>query len=176
MRITISSSSSEIIDDLYKEESKKAIEYLANNGYDLNWGSGSISIMGLCYEGFKNSNRKIFGYTTNKYKDDIDNLPAATHKIYDDTFDLKKYIYNDADILLCLPGGTGTISEFFSYIEESRSNDNFKKVVLYNINGHFNKTIELIDDLVERNFNSKSIYDYFIVVNNYDEFVDLFSK
>ena len=89
MRVTISSSSNESIDDIYKVESLKLIEYLAQKGCDLNWGSGSISIMGLCYDGFSKYNRNIYGYTTKKYQDDIENLPKAKHTVYDDTFDLK---------------------------------------------------------------------------------------
>ena len=174
MRVTISSSSNESIDDIYKVESLKLIEYLAQKGCDLNWGSGSISIMGLCYDGFSKYNRNIYGYTTKKYQDDIENLPNAKHTVYDDTFDLKKYIYNDADLIICLPGGTGTVSEFFAYLEESRSNDNPKDIILYNVNHQFDSTIALIDYLVSNKFNSSSIYNYFKVVNSFEEFTEYF--
>ncbi len=170
MRVTISSSSSEIIDDKYKESAIKVCDYLAENGWDLNWGSGSISIMGICYDEFNKYNRKIYGYTSSKYADDIENLPNATHKIFDTTFDLKKNIFTDADLVLLLPGGTGTISEFFAYLEEVRSNDINKDLVLYNEDHHFDSTIALIDDLVKRDFNRNNIYDYFKVVNSFDEF------
>ena len=145
MRVTISSSSSEIIDDKYKESAIKVCDYLAENGWDLNWGSGSISIMGICYDEFNKYNRKMYGYTSSKYADDIDNLPNATHKIFDTTFDLKKNIFTDADLVLLLPGGTGTISEFFAYLEEVRSNDVNKDLVIYNENHHFDSTIALIE-------------------------------
>ena len=131
MKVTISSSSSEIIDDKYIESAIKVCDYLAENGWDLNWGSGSISIMGICYDEFNKYNRKMYGYTSSKYADDIENLPNATHKIFDTTFDLKKNIFADADLVLLLPGGTGTISEFFAYLEEVRSNDINKSLVLY---------------------------------------------
>ena len=170
MRVTISSSSSEIIDDKYKESAIKVCDYLAENGWNLNWGSGSISIMGICYDEFNKYNRKMYGYTSSKYADDIDNLPNATHKIFDTTFDLKKNIFTDADLVLLLPGGTGTISEFFAYLEEVRSNDVNKDLVIYNENHHFDSTIALIDDLVKRDFNRNNIYDYFKVVNSFDEF------
>lgn len=176
MKVTVSSSSSEVIDEMYKEESRKVLKYLAENECDLNWGSGSISIMGICYEEFSSKNRNIYGFTTKKYADDINNLPNATHTVYDDTLDLKKEIYNNGDLILCLPGGTGTVSEFFSYLEESRSNDNPREIVLYNINNHFDSTIKLIDDLVKRNFNSASIYDYFKVINTFEEFKEFFEN
>ena len=123
MRVTISSSSNDLIDEKYKSSAKKVLDFLTSKNCELNWGSGSSSIMGLCYDAFAEKNLKINGYTTKKYADDIANLPKAAHVIYDDTFDLKKNIFTDADLIICFPGGTGTISEFFAYLEEVRSND-----------------------------------------------------
>ena len=176
MKVTISSSSSETIDNTYKESAIKVCDYLAENGFDLNWGSGSLSLMGICYNEFAKYNRKMYGYTSSKYADDIDNLPKATHKIYNTTFDLKKNIFSDADLLLMLPGGTGTISEFFAYLEEIRSNDITTPMVVYNENHHFDSTLALIDDLIKRNFNRENIYDYFKIANSFDEFKTILSE
>ena len=176
MRVTISSSSNESIDDKYKESARKVCEFLASQGCDLNWGSGSISIMGICYQEFNKQNRNIYGYTSPKYADDIENLPQAKHKIFDTTFDLKKNIFGDADFVVLLPGGTGTISEFFAYLEEVRSNDINKTLVLYNEDHHFDSTIALIEDLIKRHFNSDTIFNYFKVANSIAEFIDIFNE
>ena len=174
MRITISSTISDNIDKEYIEESKKLLEFLASNGCDLNWGSGSTGIMGACYDVFDKYNRKIYGYVTPKYFYEIDNLPNADHKKYDDTLALKREFFKDADLYINLPGGVGTISEFFSFLEEKRSNDDPTPIVLYNINNHFGKTMELIDDLVERKFNSTNIYNDFKLINSLEEFKEYF--
>ena len=176
MRVTISSSSNDAIDEKYRISARRITDYLADKGCELNWGSGSSSIMGVCYDSFSDSNCQIHGYTTRKYQDDINNLPNAEHTVYDDTFDLKKNIFNDADLIICFAGGTGTISEFFAYLEEIRSNDNPKKLVIYDENNHFTSTLNLIDDLVKRKFNSSSIYDYFKVIKSYKEFVEYFEN
>ncbi|MBQ8659442.1 MAG: LOG family protein [Bacilli bacterium] len=176
MRVTISSSSNDSIDVKYKESAIKVCDYLAENEWDLNWGSGSISIMGICYDEFSKYNRNIYGYTSPKYADDIENLPNAKHEIYDTTFDLKKHIFIDADMLLMLPGGTGTISEFFAYLEEIRSNDVNIPLVIYNEDHLFDSTLALIDDLITKNFNRSNIYDYFKVANSFEEFKAIVDK
>ena len=173
MRVTISSSSSEIIDDKYKESAIKVCDYLAENGWDLNWGSGSISIMGICYDEFNKYNRKMYGYTSSKYADDIERLPDATHTVYQDTFDLKKNIFNDADLVLILPGGTGSISEFFAYLEEIRSNDKNTKLVVYNVDHQYDCIKVLIDSLIKEGFNKTTIYDYYEVANNLEELKEI---
>lgn len=176
MRVTISSSQNDYIDEKYKRSAVELTTFLAKNGCDLNWGSGERSIMGICYEIFAKYERNIYGYTSPKYIDELKNLPKATHNIYDDTFDLKKNIFKDADLIICLPGGTGTVSEFFSYLEEIRSNDINKQLVLYNDNHHFDSTIALVEDLIKRNFNNTKIKDYYVVINSLDEFIDYFNK
>ena len=169
MKIAISSSSNDLIDDKYKEIARKVSKYLAEQGHDLVWGSGSHSIMGICYDEFARVGRHIYGFTTDKYASDIENLPLATHKIEKDTFDLKKSMFENADVILFLAGGTGTVSEFFTDLEEVRSNDKNKILVAYNEDHSFDMMKILIDDLVSKNFNSKSIYDYFKIVNGIDE-------
>ena len=176
MRITISSSSSTSIDEKYFDESRKVLEYLATNECDLNWGSADYSIMGLCYEVFSKYDRKIYGYTSEKYASDIERLPKATHTVYEDTFDLKKNIFTDADLVLILPGGTGSVSEFFAYLEEIRSNDKTTKLVLYNVDHQYDKIIDLINDMIDKGFNKQTIYDYFKIVNNFDEFKTYFEE
>lgn len=175
MRVTISCAASEKIDSIYLTESEKLLDYLAKNGCDLNWGSGSISIMGLCYDVFNKYHRKIYGYTTPKYFDDLKNLPNAIHTKFKDTLELKRSFFLDADLYICLPGGLGSISEFLSFLEEARSNDNPTPIVLYNINHHFDKTIEMLQDLEKRNFNGSSLFNYFKVINSLEEFTEFFN-
>ena len=177
MKVTINSSASqEDIKKIYLDESRKVISYLADQGYELNWGSGKFCIMGICYDEFSKRGIKINGYTTKKYVFELEDLPKAEHKILDDTFELKKALFNEADVVIYLPGGTGTVSEFFCNLEEVRSNDKNQKLVIYNIDGWFNNFLEGIKFLVDEKLNTPSTYDSYYVVNTYEEFVDLFEK
>lgn len=177
MKITISSSSCEDIDNSYIEKSRILLNYLVNNlDVELLWGACSTSIMGLCYQIFKDNNKKIYGYTTKKYINDLDNLTYATHKIFDNTYDLKKNLFYDADIIICLPGGLGTISEFFSFLEEIRSNDVNKLLIIYDIDKHFSKTISLLDELIKHNFTSINVYNYFKIVDNIDDLSNILKE
>lgn len=170
MRVTICSSSSDLINKQYLECANEVCTFLAAHNYDLNWGDASSSMMGACYHIFAQKNRNIFGYTTKKYKNDIKNMPFAKHKIFDTTFDMKKELFNAADLIVILPGGIGTISEFFSYLEEVRSNDVSKNIILYNYNGHYDLIVKLLDDLVLNCFNDKNICNLIKVVNNIEDF------
>lgn len=176
MRVTIGSSSNENIDESYKENASEIINYLASQNCDLNWGCGSTSIMGICYQVFSKYKRKLYGFTTAKYVDDLKNLKFATNIVCDNTLDLKKNLFYQTDMIIMLPGGTGTISEFFAFLEEIRSNEKNIPLILYNKDSHFDTTLALLDDLIKRKFNENSIYNYFVVVNNLDEFKKVFEQ
>ena len=176
MKVAITSSSSDNINNIYKEESKKVISFLASEKLDLVWGCGSNGIMGICYEEFKNANLNIYGYTTPKYADMLEELNYAQNMICEDTFVLKKRMFDDSDLIVCLPGGLGTISEFFSYLEEIRSNNPNKLLILYNLNGEYNYILELINNIIKENFIGSEVNNYFKVVNNYAEFVDVYNN
>ena len=174
MKVTISSSSRDNIDEAYKEESRKIISYLADECCELNWGSGKFGIMGICYDEFEKRGNKINGYTTQKYAFELSDLPNAEHEIFPDTFELKKNLFNDSEFIVCLPGGTGTVSEFFSYLEEIRSNDKNQILVICNFNGWFDKVQMSIEYFVANRFNDESIFNYYKIINSVDEFIEYF--
>ena len=176
MKILISSSSNENIDEKYKESAHKVTEFLAKEGNTLVWGSGNRSIMGICYEEFDKHNCEMLGFTNPKYVDELEFLPNAKHSVLEDTFVLKREMFNTADMVLVLPGGTGTVSELFTYLEEIRSNDKEKPLVVFDEYDHYKKTIELIEDLIVRKFNNNSIYDYLHVAHNLEEFKTLYNR
>lgn len=176
MKILISSSQNENIDEKYKESARNLCSFLADDKNTLVWGSGCRSIMGIAYDEFAKKDCKILGFTNPKYVDEIELLPKAKHVVLDDTFELKKVLFTEADLIVVLPGGTGTISELFTYIEEMRSNDVEKNLIIYDEYGHFKKTVELIEDLIIRKFNSNSIWDYLHIAHNMDEFKTIYDK
>ena len=165
MKVTIGLSSGEEMENIYREESQKVINYLIQKGYSICWGVTSKLIRGIDQEQLM-----INGYTTNKYYNELDKTIKGKFELCDNTFNVKNKLFAESDLVLFLPGGIGTISELFSFIEECRSNDIKKKIVIYNIENHFDSTINLIKDLVARKFIFEDIFNYFIIVDNFNDF------
>lgn len=124
MKVLIISSSRPAIDPYYLSIARHIAKFLASNECDLILGGASLSMMGICYQEFIKNERNVYAYTTPRYIEDLKNLPQAEHIIEDTTFDLKKNMFLNSDLVVCLPGGTGTFSELLAYIEEKRSNNN----------------------------------------------------
>lgn len=172
MKILILSSSREEINPYYKSIARSIAQYLAPLG-DLIYGAASSSMMGICYDEFVKHNKTIYAYTTPKYIDDLDNLLKAEHFICRDTFEMKQKMFENADLIICLPGGPGTISELTSYIEEKRSNDVDKPIIIYDESNYFKYFYEMYDNFTKQKFASKDIFDMYEVAHNKIEFENL---
>ena len=174
MDVLIISSSRNEIDDYYKSIARHLSNYLARNDCNLIFGGASSSMMGICYEEFSKLNKKIYAYTTLKYADDLKKLPNSKHIICETTFDLKKQMFENCDLILCLSGGLGTISELLSYIEEKRSNNSDKPIIVYDENNYYKQLFSVINETITNNFSDNSIYNMFDIATKKEEFEDLF--
>ena len=75
----------------------------------------------------------------------------------------------NSDFVVILPGGLGTLDEFFEILTWKQLGLHEKKIIIININGFWDKLIELLDDLVKSEFADLSIKNYFYVVKSADE-------
>lgn len=170
-RVFIGCSSKENIDIEYFDLAEKISNLLIENGYDLSFGSSSSGMMGRCYQQFNNHNKKVFSHTVSKYIDDLKNINSEKEYIHNNTFIRTENLYKDADIIVFLPGGTGTISEIFSVLEENRTAFSPKKVILFNYDHFYDELLSLIKHCIINGFNDENILNYINVVNNYEEFL-----
>lgn len=167
MNILICASSREEINKEYLLEAEKVGKELAKLNLQLIFGAASTGMMGKIEKQFTS----ISSYTVKKYIEDLKNIPSSKEYILDTTMDRTKEMYNQADVILLLPGGTGTLAELFSILEENRSIDSPKPFIIYNYNGYFDKVLELINNCISNNFNSPEIYNNFEILNNLDEII-----
>ncbi len=169
MNVAILSSTSEMIDPYYLSITRSIAHYLASNELDLVYGGGASSMMEICYQEFASYNRTIYSFTTEKYIDLIPKLPKAKHYIKETTFDMKKGIFENADLIVALPGGIGTISEIFAFVEENRSNDKEIPIIIYDENNDYQYLFQQLNVLKEKGFIS-NFSDWLMISHNQDEF------
>lgn len=172
MNVAILTSSSNKIDAYYLSIARSIANYLASSGFDLVFGGCSTSMMGICYHEFADQGRNIYSFTTQKYTDDIINLEHAKHYIRETTFDLKKSLFENSDLIVALPGGIGTLSEILSFIEENRSNDKKVPIEIYDEDGYYQKLFEMLEVMQENKFLNSNITDFINISHNKEEFLE----
>ncbi len=160
-------SSSRVQDEKYLNLSKQVATFFVKRGDELLCGGINNSMMKKIFDIFAEGQRPTTCVTLECYQE---NLERVTNKILvDSTFDRTKTLYQMADILLFLPGGSGSLAEIFASLEEHRTIFSQKKLILYNYDGFYDATISILKKLIELNFNDNNIKEHIIVVNTMEE-------
>lgn len=161
MKVWIASSS-RVENNKYLTIAKNVASVFCECGYDLVCGGIASSMMQEVYNEFKRHDKEVSCVTLKCYNEKFDDIEP----IYvDSTFDRLKTLYNLADVLVFLPGGTGSLSELFSSLEEYRTINSNKRIILYNEDGFYDSLISSLDSLIELGFNDKSILNKLEIVN-----------
>lgn len=169
MNVAILSSSSKEIDNYYLSIARSVAGSLADTNFDLVFGGCSASMMGVCYQEFASKGRNIYSFTTEKYANDIIKLPLAKHYIRQTTFDLKKSIFENSDLIVALAGGIGTLSEVLAFVEENRSNDKNVPIIIYDENNYYKFLLEELGLMQNEYFLNEDISKWLTIIHNYDE-------
>lgn len=82
-----------------------------------------------------------------------------SYQICNSSFERLNEIWKQADVLLILPGGTGTLGEIFFFLEENRMNLEKKHLILFNDQDYYDEIITFIEKLKQLNFVNEAILD-----------------
>ena len=168
MKVFIGCSSHIDIDNKYIEDAKYISNRLSNK-YDLVIGGiMDNGMIGTIYNEFINNNRKVYLYTLKLYEEDISKYKVEC-KYLDNTFERTKSLYDESDKILILPGGSGTIGELFSILEDYRTIESNKEIIIYNQDNYYSDILSLLMKSIKHNFNDITIMDKLKVFNDKDD-------
>ena len=158
MNLFIGCSSRDEISNNYKKECAKYLEKIFSENNNLVFGADNSGIMGISYETAKKHNRKVIGITPKAFKDASNGLECDdlifTNNISDRTYK----VIEISDALIFLPGGIGSIYEFFSSLEFIRSNEFNKPIVIYNCNHYYDDILNMLDKIYKEKFADNKLY------------------
>ena len=76
----------------------------------------------------------------------------------------KKVMFMNADAVIVLPGGAGSLDEFFEVLTWRQLGLHAKPILLLNIEGYWDPLVALIDHIIAEGFADADIRDYVTVV------------
>ena len=176
MNLFIGCSCEEKINKNIIKKSKELIKEIASiDNIDLVYSNCIDGLGGVCYEEFRKNNKKIIGVQVDKFRELQDQAYSDKEIIVKNGIDRFKNIYDNSDLCLILPGGLGTISEIFNFIEEYRLNKK-KKIIIYNLNNYYNDLIQFMYKVYENGFASMVPSDYLNIETSRDEVIKLIKE
>ena len=173
-KICIFCGSSMGFDPIYRQKSAELGRAMVERRCELLYGGGSVGLMKIIADVMLENHCKVIGTITNHLMDmevgynDIDELIVV-----DSMAERKKILEDMADGFIAMPGGLGTMDEFFEAFVLSQLRVFDKPVALYNVNGYYDDIIRFIKRAADEGFVRKEHADNLIVSDNPEELLDL---
>lgn len=95
--------------------------------------------------------------------------PTNQVLICETSFERMKCIYDMADAFLFLPGGTGTLGEIITFLEENRMKQEKKKLIILNYEHFFDDIVSFIQKIKKEQFSNEEILEGLIFIDKMEE-------
>lgn len=153
MRIAVYCSSSEQIDSKYNEQAFELGAEIASRGWDLVTGGGQFSSMGAVSKGARSKGGHTIGVIPQRLVD-IEYADHGSDELHIvDSMRTRKGMMEDlSDAFITLPGGAGTLEEFFEIWVGRYLAFHDKPVVILDSFGIYKPLKELVTHLSQEKF------------------------
>lgn len=152
-RIAVYCGASKGNNPVYMEEAYRLGQYMAEQGYELVFGAGSVGIMGAIQDGVLDHGGKVTGVMPRMLDEkEITSQKVSELILVDSMHERKNKMTELADAFIMAPGGAGSLEEFFEMYSWSQIGIHQKPIAVFNVNGFFNPLQTMIDYMIEEGF------------------------
>lgn len=172
--ITVFCGSSFGSDDIYKEQAALLGRTLAKQNIQLVYGGANVGLMGAVADGTLNEGGKVVGVLPHFLQSKEIAHNQLTELILVETMHERKTRMNDlCDGVIVLPGGYGTLEEFFEMITWAQLGLHKKPIGILNIDGFYDDLIKLVQTMVDKGFLKQINREMLLISNTIDELLEM---
>ncbi|WP_407379325.1 TIGR00730 family Rossman fold protein [Methanobrevibacter sp.] len=143
---------------------------IAQNNHSLVFGGGNDGMMGAVAKGVFENGGNITGIAPEWIGEFDDDFKSCSEYIKTDSMDERKKLFLErSDVFIIVPGGIGTLDEFFEVLTLKYLNRHSKKIILFNINHFYDRMIEMLGEMHSRGLIRPGALDIFEVAHTLDE-------
>ena len=155
---------------IYSKTAEELGNLLAVNDIKIIYGGGDMGIMGVIANSAIASGGKVEGTITSHLADkEKKNINISSLEVVETMHERKINMYDKSDSFLILPGGIGTLEEFFEVLSWKQLKIHNKPIILFNVDNYWDQLIALIDKTIDCKFAGENIKDAYTVVQNSEE-------
>ena len=138
---------------------------LAKLGWRLVYGAGDVSLMGEVARSAQVAGATTLGVIpTHLMRMEVGKRDLSTLIITENMHERKKVMFMNSDAIAVLPGGAGSLDEFFEVLTWAQIGLHRKPIYLLNIEGYWSPLIALLDHIVAQGFAAPTLRDHFTVL------------
>jgi len=164
-------------DPILSEAINQLAEIMVNQGITLIYGGGKVGVMGLVADAVLSKGGKAEGVIPQFLVDkEVAHDGLTELHIVENMHERKQLMSDLCDGYITLPGGLGTMEEFFEVLTWLQLGLHSKPVAILNINGYYDFLLKQLDVMVEQRFLKPVNRDLVISSADPIELIDLMNN
>ncbi|MGG7644079.1 TIGR00730 family Rossman fold protein [Rhodovulum sp. YNF3179] len=149
----------------YKAAATALGRALAANGWRLVYGAGDVGLMGEVARAAQDGGGETFGVIpVHLLQREAGKRDLSRFIVTENMHERKKVMFMNADAIVTLPGGPGSLDEFFEVMTWRQLGLHGKPIYLLNTDGYWDPLVGLIDHILAEGFADQSFRDFMTVV------------
>jgi uncharacterized protein (TIGR00730 family) len=136
----------------YAEAASHLGAFLAGQGLAIVYGGSNVGIMGVMARAALDKGGRVIGVTPEHIKQRVEMLEVTEQIMVSSMHERKQKMFDLSDGFIAMPGGYGTLEEFFEVVTWSQLELHSKPCGLLNVNGYFNNLLGFLDESTREGF------------------------
>jgi uncharacterized protein (TIGR00730 family) len=166
--------SSRGVDAFYIEAARELGTAIGTRGFRMIFGAGNVGLMGETARAAGEAGAPVIGVLPQYLRHVEPPLKSAEETIITPNIqERKQRMIALSDAFVLLPGGLGTLDEFFEVLTEAQLGVHSKPIIVINLKGYFDPLRTMLDHVIEKGFASDAVLTHFRFVSTVAEAMDV---
>ncbi|OWY18070.1 Rossman fold protein, TIGR00730 family [Thioclava sp. JM3] len=154
----------------YAAAARDTGEMLATRDWQLVYGAGDVGLMGEVARAAQTAGGRTFGVIPEHlFPREVGKRDLTTFVVTETMHERKKVMFMNADAVVVLPGGAGSLDELFEVLTWRQIGLHEKPIFLLNTEGYWAPLGSLIDHIIEQGFADPSLRELVVTVDSVAE-------
>lgn len=160
----------------FTEHAQHLGQAIAAQNWRLVYGAGDVGLMGEVARAAQTAGAETFGVIpAHLVAREVGKSDLTRYIVTETMHERKKVMFMNADAVVVLPGGAGSLDEFFEVLTWAQLGLHSKPIVVLNSAGYWDPLIALVDHVVAQGFADPSLRDLMTLARDPDDVIDILS-
>jgi uncharacterized protein (TIGR00730 family) len=145
---------------------------IASRRWRLVYGAGDVGLMGEVARATLAAGGDAFGVIpTHLMQGEVAKRDLGTLVVTETMHERKKVMFSNSDAVVVLPGGAGSLDEFFEVLTWRQLGLHARPIFVLNTNGYWTPLAALVDHIIDQGFADASLRSFFTMCDTVEEVV-----
>ncbi|ARE82562.1 LOG family protein YvdD [Roseovarius mucosus] len=148
-------------DPIYMQEANAVGQMLAAEGWRLVYGAGDVGLMGATARAVQAAGGETFGVIpAHLVSWEVGKRDLTQYIVVETMHERKKVMFMNSDAIVVLPGGAGSLDEFFEVLTWRQLGLHQKPIFILNTNGYWTPLMQILDHVVRQGFAGENVKSF----------------